>query len=889
MPRPQRRGLGAAAAARRAAPPRRRVLPLLLLLAAACAAAQEPAVDPGAPQLLTSLPTCQVQASAEAVGVLPAGITPPSDDAGGAVSGGGCSIVLPQLARGEAAAFEFGVAPGSQMSLLFLLRARGGGVAMELFNPTATGGSADTSRPADANATQARALPAGSNSWLAVPAAQLAQAPGRYTLRLTSQAGSPAVEVVVVTPAPATVLDAGDRDALAALARDCCGNGGSFCTEIAPTALAATHPWESDLCHTPPNVCDERGRLVALSLRGAGLACPSFPPSLSALSALQRLDLSDNELPSSVSGAAAVLEKLLVQELLLSNTRLGGSLDCALVKPRRRVIDVSSNFLEGPLPACVLESPVEELDVAGNELAGPLPEGPYDRSVLVALSAGGQRRPKGGLTGPLPPALMALSTLQAVDLSDGGLSGPLQLLPPNAGLFNVSRNQLGGELPALPQTLWAGDFSANAFAGAIPLLSGLPRLEVLAVGSNALVGPVPSLPPAITALDASLNQLQGTLPPLPPSLVSLNVGGNRISGDISGLDVSGMRELRLGNNSFTGRVPATATTAKNLAALSLRMNQLTGTLPRDWNTPSLELLLLSDNQFSGWLPPALAQQPRLGTLRVEGNRLDGGLGAFASALPPEGSPLFHLDLSRNAFGGDLPDGLARLGAFSRDAQFVAGTAGGQVPFARVLNASYTGLSGSWPDWLLSAVPSAYSACNCGISVRLNGPDVRLSCPWRTSRVTDFVWQVSAQQGFTCWDGKREVPLVDYLQSPSNSASARPGDDGPIMGDSGPVPPLPPGASAGVAIGVIAFVAAAAALGYFVGYKRWWLERRARAFTRYDAEAPDEGGGLGFGLGISGGGGGGGGGGARGFGFGEGRVGALSMSAPPRVPGVPPPL
>jgi hypothetical protein len=117
---------------------------------------------------------------------------------------------------------------------------------------------------------------------------------------------------------------------------------------------------------------------------------------------------------------------------------------------------------------------------------------------------------------------------------------------------------------------------------------------------------------------------------------------------------------------------------RNLAVLSLRMNQLTGTLPRDWNTPSLEMLLLSDNQLSGWLPPALAQQPRLGTLRLEGNRLDGGLGAFASALPKEGSPLFHLDVSRNAFGGDLPSGLERLGVFSRDAQFVAGTAGGQV-------------------------------------------------------------------------------------------------------------------------------------------------------------------------------------------------------------------
>jgi hypothetical protein len=44
--------------------------------------------------------------------------------------------------------------------------------------------------------------------------------------------------------------------------------------------------------------------------------------------------------------------------------------------------------------------------------------------------------------------------------------------------------------------------------------------------------------------------------------VSLNVGGNRISGDVTGLDLSGMRELRLGNNSFTGSIPASAATAK---------------------------------------------------------------------------------------------------------------------------------------------------------------------------------------------------------------------------------------------------------------------------------------------------------------------------------------
>jgi hypothetical protein len=33
--------------------------------------------------------------------------------------------------------------------------------------------------------------------------------------------------------------------------------------------------------------------------------------------------------------------------------------------------------------------------------------------------------------------------------------------------------------------------------------------------------------------------------------------------------------------------------------LSLRHNRLTGELPADWETPRLELLLLSDNQLTG--------------------------------------------------------------------------------------------------------------------------------------------------------------------------------------------------------------------------------------------------------------------------------------------------
>lgn len=74
----------------------------------------------------------------------------------------------------------------------------------------------------------------------------------------------------------------------------------------APAALAPKHAWPSDLCHTPPNLCDAEGHLLSLSLRDAGLKCSTFPKELSQLGSLARLDLSGNELQADVKDVAAV-------------------------------------------------------------------------------------------------------------------------------------------------------------------------------------------------------------------------------------------------------------------------------------------------------------------------------------------------------------------------------------------------------------------------------------------------------------------------------------------------------------------------------------------------------------------------------------------------------
>ena len=74
----------------------------------------------------------------------------------------------------------------------------------------------------------------------------------------------------------------------------------------APVAFSPKHPWQQDLCHTPPNLCDAKGRLLSLALRDAGLKCGSFPKELGKLASLQRMDLSNNEFQANAQDVAAV-------------------------------------------------------------------------------------------------------------------------------------------------------------------------------------------------------------------------------------------------------------------------------------------------------------------------------------------------------------------------------------------------------------------------------------------------------------------------------------------------------------------------------------------------------------------------------------------------------
>ena len=150
-----------------------------------------------------------------------------------------------------------------------------------------------------------------------------------------------------------------------------------------------------------------------------------------------------------------------------------------------------------------------------------------------------------GLSGPLPPVIAELTSLERLDLSDNALTGPLpQALGSLAALedLDLARNEITGSLVSSVgnlENLKTLDVSNNRLTGPLPAtLGNLGMAEVLDFSNNRFSG---SLPPALgnltglATLDLSHNPLSGTLPTAMGGMAglrALHLSGTRLSGDI---------------------------------------------------------------------------------------------------------------------------------------------------------------------------------------------------------------------------------------------------------------------------------------------------------------------------------------------------------------------
>jgi len=187
---------------------------------------------------------------------------------------------------------------------------------------------------------------------------------------------------------------------------------------------------------------------------------------LSALTALQTLDLSHNQL----TGAFPVLS--------------GSGLHPGYIR-------INDNQLSGPLSANLSSLAFGALYAQNNQLTGSLPSLPFGGMLHLDLH-------NNQLTGSV---LAWNGTIWVdIDLSGNQLSGSVPSLAALANLqtFRVAHNLLTGAPPALPTNgvIEAYDISYNAFTGTLPVLPAenpSSPLVIFAVDHNQLDGPVPDI------------------------------------------------------------------------------------------------------------------------------------------------------------------------------------------------------------------------------------------------------------------------------------------------------------------------------------------------------------------------------------------------------------
>ncbi|CAM0946695.1 unnamed protein product [Alopecurus aequalis] len=257
-----------------------------------------------------------------------------------------------------------------------------------------------------------------------------------------------------------------------------------------------------------------------------------------------------------------------------------------------------------------------------------------------------------------------------------------------------------------------------------------------------------------TSLNLSHNWLSGGVPLellSSHSIVVLDVSFNLLSGNLlqqrqsSAAPGRHMQVINISSNSFTGQLfsPDTWETMEDLTVLNASNNSFTGSLPSFLcsSAPSLAMLDLSQNKFSGSVLPELGKCSMLRSLKAGHNNLTGTIsdevfnatslqhlslpnnwlhGALDPALIMKLGNLSVLDLGSNMISGNIPDSIGQLKGL-KELSLDNNNMSGELPSAlgnctnlvtlNLQNNSFSGELGKINFSILSNLESPDVGCN----------------------------------------------------------------------------------------------------------------------------------------------------------------------------------
>lgn len=409
------------------------------------------------------------------------------------------------------------------------------------------------------------------------------------------------------------------------------------------------------------------GHVTSLMLDGLGLVGTFAFASITGLSNLQNLSISNNRFEGAIPLSFGDLKQLkyldlhsnkfsgkvmdlLVQlgsmvHLDLSSNGFTGNLDLGLGSEKFvsaiLYLNVSHNNLDGYLfshDGMPYFDNLEVFDASGNQFVGTVPSFNFMVSLRIL------RLSNNKLSGSLPEALLQESSmiLSELDLSINELKGPVESISSTTlRSLNLSFNQLTGILPLTIAHCATIDLSNNLLSGNISRVQGWGNyIEQINLSSNFLTGTFPiqtSQFLRLTSLKISNNSITGVLPPVLSTYPEL-------------------KTIDLSSNHFTGALLATLFNSTRLSYLNMSFNNFTGTIPvqenNEFTNLTLEFLDLSHNSLTDHLPSEIGIfYPNLALLNLSYNRFEGGV--------PDNlrGTLKVLDVSYNNLSGIVPENL----------------------------------------------------------------------------------------------------------------------------------------------------------------------------------------------------------------------------------------
>ena len=425
---------------------------------------------------------------------------------------------------------------------------------------------------------------------------------------------------------------------------------------------------DSNPCNWDNVECDVDGRVNRIQI-GARNLKGSLPSNLGNLTALEILELQYNQLTGPVPSLSGLS---LLQRLLLSNNNFSS---------------VPADFFAG----------MTSLQTVGLD-QNPFSPWEFPVSLQEAGSLKSFSANYASISGKIPDAFQAFPSLTDLHLAFNSLEGGLPSSFSGSSIQTLwlngqqSASKLNGTIEVLQNMtsliqVW---LNMNSFTGPLPDFSGSTNLKDLNLRDNAFTGPVPATLlnlKSLTTVNLSNNLLQGPMPDFPSSVAVDMKGVNKFCLPKPGpcsptvntlLEVaksmgypSSFAEKWEGNDPCNQWYGLTCDEG-NISVVNLQKMSLSGTISSNFSSlGSLQKLILADNNLTGTIPAELTTLQNLREIDVSNNRLHGKIPTFRSNVivytsgnpdigkegsdtpvpgtPPGGSPG-----SPNSPGGDSP-------------------------------------------------------------------------------------------------------------------------------------------------------------------------------------------------------------------------------------------